>query len=1185
MPNHSNTNQILKSILNVCCIFYITTAQAEIITDGTLGEIVSLEAPNYDITPDLGQHIGNNLFHSFELFNLAQGETATFLGRDVQNIIARVTGGQASQLDGELSSNIPKANLYFINPYGIQFGNSMHIDIQGSFHATTADYLKLSDGNEFHARYPDRSILSVADVYSFGFLSDTAAAISITGKGKLNERPDNPDQLHLQPNATLSLIGGDISLSEGSYTTEQITDDDGITQTQILRIPQIEIAGGNIFLISVASQGEVRLDPDLDAGVDIAGIDRFADITLSDFSEIRASGQDYGSVHLIGKNINLDNGSYLSVDIKNNTETGGSVLVRAEQFSLTQGSQIQASTTGLSEGLLMRFEANELHLSGVDSETQSSSTIFQETQTDGDDDDTVGVLEIIAQNVSLDDGSSIYTNTTALKSAPELNISASESLTLKGNNKEQKGSNIYSFSNASGENNDAGSIVISSNNITVLDGAFIGVETFGKGRGGSIRIEKSGDILVRGTDQRGQASRILADAYPQDQRNSVGDAGDIFINADNLTLEQGGNISSSVIAREGEVVGKSGKIEVILTGDLSIEGINPHGENIDGLSSGIRVQAREIGGKTGVAGNIEIMANRVILAHGGEINTNTTGDSNAGNIVINAPYITVSGFATDEDFTQPIAETQKEFQAEFPEQTLAAPFTSSISASTSSYYPQASGNAGTIDITTTEMKLNDAAVITNQTGSRGGGGNISIEVQNIDLQTGSSITSETIGGGHAGNIEITATGTVSLSGTDMDGFASNIGSNSVQLPNDQLIQEAIASEDCDDADFGRNSIEGGDAGGVELRAQNLELRDGSNITSSVIASRGQTAGDGGAVKVYVTGETDIAGYNPHGENIFGVNSGLYVRSMGFPNNVGSGGQLHLETGSLTLKRGGAINSTTNNRANGGNIQIIVQNHADISGYMQLPEEQDALLSQQVFDCLFDFPRKSILYSEVNASSLFGNENAGAAGNIGLTVGSLLLSNQGQISTSGLGASAGILTINSESTIILNQQAKIETDSAQNDGGEITLFADKRIQLSRNSEINTSVRQAAGDAGTITLATNFIITESSQIKTTAIEGNGGNIAINATGIFDRDARDSDEVFNTSSRLGIDGAIELDVLDVNFVALSNPLTSQLQRSQINYSYCDFGDSHFKVKEFTGQRRSPFDWRASSIELLPQ
>ncbi|MEK7991789.1 MAG: filamentous hemagglutinin N-terminal domain-containing protein [Thiotrichaceae bacterium] len=1164
-------------------MFCIVTVQAEIVTDGTLGEIVRLEAPNYEIREDLGQKLGDNLFHSFELFNIRDGQSAIFLGKNVHNIIARVTGGASSLINGQLGSNIPQANLYLINPFGINFGKNAHLDIQGSFHATTADYLKFTDDNEFHARFPQRSLLSVADVRSFGFLSDSAAAITVRGSGKLTEEPEQADQLRLRPNATLSLIAGNISLLQGSYIKNTAFDDNGTKSIEsIERFPQIKIAGGNIFLVSAASQGEVILDPELETGIDTSGISKFADITLQDYSEIRASGQDYGSVHLIGKQVSLNNGSQLLVDINNNTEVSGSVLVRAEQFLLTQGSQIQASTSGQGEGLLMRIEANEVRLSGADSELQTSSKIFQETQTNIDINDSVGILEVIAQNINLDDGSSIYTSTTAQKNAPELNITASEKLILQGNNQAGTGSEIYSYSNVTTENNDAGRVLISAQDLTILEGGFIGVETFGKGSGGNITIENTGNIIIRGTDKLGQASRIIADAFPRNQKNEIGNAGDIFIDADNLTLQQGGSISSSVIAREGEIVGDSGKIEIILTGDLNISGINPYGENIDGLSSGIRVQSREIGGKTGLAGNIEITANQVTLKRGGEINTNTTGNSHAGNIVINTPKITVSGYATDDDINSSIGFSQDEFQDEFPAQLQTTPFASSISASTSTYYPNAKGNAGTIEISTTDIKLSDGAVITNQTGSLGGGGNITIEAQDIDLKKGASITSETIGGGHAGNINITALGTISLSGVDNSGFASSIGSNSVQLPKNNEIIEAIDCDTCDDFQFTANNIDGGDAGSVELYAQHLTLADGANITSSVIASKGQTAGNGGSVSVHVTGETTILGVNPHGENIFGVNSGLYVRSLGFPNNVGSGGQLHVETGSLNLEQGGSINSTTNNVSNGGNIKLIVENHADIKGYIEVAQDIEPLDSQDTFDCLFDFPKKLALYSEINASSLFNAENAGLAGDINLTVGSILLSNQGKISTSGLSASAGILSIFSDSNIRLDKQAKIQTNSNQNNGGEITLNAENMIHLLHNSEINTSVKQSIGDGGIITLSSEFIVTEKSQIKTTAIEGNGGNIVVNATGIFDHDARSSSEIFNTSSRLGIDGTIELDILDVNVVALLNPLASQLQRNQINYSFCDFGDSNFRVKPFTGQRRSPFDWRASLIEL---
>jgi len=106
----------MKQSLFILLLFiYIPLIHAEVITDGTLGARVELPGKNFDITSDLGKQMGGNLFHSFDRFSLQAGESATFSGANsIQNIIARVTGGHSSVIDGTLRSTIPEAELYLI---------------------------------------------------------------------------------------------------------------------------------------------------------------------------------------------------------------------------------------------------------------------------------------------------------------------------------------------------------------------------------------------------------------------------------------------------------------------------------------------------------------------------------------------------------------------------------------------------------------------------------------------------------------------------------------------------------------------------------------------------------------------------------------------------------------------------------------------------------------------------------------------------------------------------------------------------------------------------------------------------------------------------------------------------------------------------------------------------------------
>jgi len=54
--------------------------QAQIVTDGSVGPKVSLSGSSVDIGANLGTRRGDNLFHSFETFGIATGQTATFTG-------------------------------------------------------------------------------------------------------------------------------------------------------------------------------------------------------------------------------------------------------------------------------------------------------------------------------------------------------------------------------------------------------------------------------------------------------------------------------------------------------------------------------------------------------------------------------------------------------------------------------------------------------------------------------------------------------------------------------------------------------------------------------------------------------------------------------------------------------------------------------------------------------------------------------------------------------------------------------------------------------------------------------------------------------------------------------------------------------------------------------------------------
>ncbi len=152
--------------------------------------IVPDESVNTTVTHDGSVHtisngtlLGRNLFHSFEHFSLGTHDIASFAnpGGRIENILNRVTGEQPSRIDGTLQSDIPGANLFFLNPHGIVFGPHARLDIRGSLHVSTADALRFADGATWYTDSKRESTLTLAPITAFGFEHSEPAEIAVQG--------------------------------------------------------------------------------------------------------------------------------------------------------------------------------------------------------------------------------------------------------------------------------------------------------------------------------------------------------------------------------------------------------------------------------------------------------------------------------------------------------------------------------------------------------------------------------------------------------------------------------------------------------------------------------------------------------------------------------------------------------------------------------------------------------------------------------------------------------------------------------------------------------------------------------------------------------------------------------------------------------------------------------------------
>ena len=157
------------------------------ITSSGLGTTIngSTSAPCLGGTCNItgGDRRGQNLFHSFGRFDIGAGNTANFSndsGLATSNIIGRVSGGQTSNIFGTIqTTNFGTANLFLLNPAGILFGSTARLNVGGSFHATTADYIKLGTDGVVYADPAKASALTSAPPSAFGFLTANPGRIDV----------------------------------------------------------------------------------------------------------------------------------------------------------------------------------------------------------------------------------------------------------------------------------------------------------------------------------------------------------------------------------------------------------------------------------------------------------------------------------------------------------------------------------------------------------------------------------------------------------------------------------------------------------------------------------------------------------------------------------------------------------------------------------------------------------------------------------------------------------------------------------------------------------------------------------------------------------------------------------------------------------------------------------------------
>lgn len=195
--------QVLLAAIVLSSAIEAKPLQAQIVPNpGDTGTIVTPVGNRFDIS---GGKSGDsaNLFHSLSQFGLTQSQIANFLSNpSTRNILVRVTGGDASRLDGLIQVSGSNANLFLMNPAGIVFGASATLNVSGSFTATTANGIGFG-ANWFNASGTNNYDALVGNPSSYAFT--VAQPGSIINAGSLT----------VGTGQQLALLGGTVVSSGG----------------------------------------------------------------------------------------------------------------------------------------------------------------------------------------------------------------------------------------------------------------------------------------------------------------------------------------------------------------------------------------------------------------------------------------------------------------------------------------------------------------------------------------------------------------------------------------------------------------------------------------------------------------------------------------------------------------------------------------------------------------------------------------------------------------------------------------------------------------------------------------------------------------------------------------------------------------------------------------------------------
>jgi len=1105
--------------------------------DSTLGpSAAALAGPVYGITQNLGKLSGGNLFFSFQYFNVATGETALFTttSAGINNVISRVTGGYGSTIDGtiELQAASGAPNFFLINPAGVTFTANAVIDVPAAFYASTANYLKFSEGN-FYVDPTKISTLSSAAPEAFGFLGTTRAAVTIEGA-----------------NLSAGVNGaGDFQIAAGDVTIDGGGALVGIQNTT-----------GNIEVTAVGSDShEVPLSGP-SASTDGTVTIRNGGLLLTQGRGASNGGAievNAGSLLIDGLGLALNSAQFQQTGINTLTDllglgsdsSGPITVAVGNDARIINGGAIQSDTFGPGHAGNLSISAKSLTIdgesytgvTGIETLTTGSgpagftgaagtvtvTTTGALTVTNGGliASDTVGSgnatgVTLTAGSLSINGGTS--TSFTGISSDADPGSSGNAgqvSVTTTGATTISNGGSIESDTDGSSIAN-AGRVTVTTGSLSVNGGTITSDAGDINGTGGSAGTVS---VTVAGAATLSNGGSVSSNTY------TSGNAGDVTLRAGSLSINAAGSAYFTGISTDtnGSSTANAGRV-TITTGSLSING-----------GGTITSDAGDSNGTGGSAGAVSVtVAGAATLSNGGSVSSDTFTSGNAGDVTLTAGALTING-ASSPYFTGISSNTSGSSTANGGRVTVTVgslsinggTSTSLVGISSESgSFSATGGSAGTVSVTVTgAATLSSAGAISSDTFTSGNAGDVIVKAGSLNIDgiasqfnlTGITSSADSGSSGNAGRVSVTTIGatTISNSGVIESNTSASGNAGDVTLTTGSLsINGAGTPSNFTGVSSSANAGSSGNAGRVSVTTIGATtISNGGAIESDTFAS-----GNAGDITL-TTGSLSIYGTS---SALTGIASATDVGSSG------NAGRVSVTTiGTTTMSNAGQIESATFGAGNAGNVTLTtgaLSIGANIAGFVTgIDSDAEAGSGGSAGSVTVNVSGTASLMGEISSAALSGS--TGQPGVVSIDAGTLVLGMNALVSIENYATVA-------DSSAINPTQINIQARNIEMDGGQISAASTGNVNASSidisygrslrmdSSAISTSAQDGNGGPITINGAGPLLISHS-NITTSVLgtsNGNGGDISINVPAV----ALDSGAIqANTAAPLALGGTVTI------------------------------------------------------------